>query len=86
MSDTINCPKCEYEHDADGCHEDLVGERTCDECGFAFIVEIEYDPSYSTKCVKHEAGDVSDEEALLGYGGTTRCKFCFEVMSDDNSQ
>ena len=54
MSGTINCPKCEYEHAPSGSHEDDIGERTCDNCGFKFHVEIDYDPDYSTSCVKCE--------------------------------
>ena len=57
MSDTIDCPKCEHEHFPSGCHEDDIGERICDKCGFRFDVELHYDPSYSTHCVKCEFRD-----------------------------
>ena len=52
--DTIDCPKCEHEHNPSGSHEDDAGEMECEECGFAFRVEIEYDPAYYTQCVEHE--------------------------------
>ncbi len=48
------CPKCGAGHEATGSHEDDTGERECDECGFAFIVEVEYEPEYSTSCVTHD--------------------------------
>lgn len=56
--DTIDCPKCGCEHEPSGSHDDDAGEMKCEECGFAFRVEIEYDPSYSTSCVEHDWGDV----------------------------
>lgn len=52
--DTIDCPKCEHEHDPAGNHDDDSGEMECEECGFKFIVTIEYEPSYSTECAVHE--------------------------------
>lgn len=51
MSMTIDCPKCEHEH-AD--HADDATEMACEACGFTFLVTVEYHPSYSTFCVKHE--------------------------------
>lgn len=54
--DTIDCPKCKHEHTPSGSHEDDAGEMECEECGFKFDVEIEYDPCYSTSCIEHEYG------------------------------
>ena len=47
------CPKCKAEYVAAGNDED-AGEHICEECGYKFIVEIEYDPSYSTRCAEHD--------------------------------
>lgn len=71
MSD-YECPKCKTEFEACGSHEDDAGERECDECGFKFRVEIEYDPSYSTSCVKHEYG----ERKLYGVHMAALCVHC----------
>jgi len=57
MSDTIDCPKCNTEHEPTGSHEDDSGEFTCEECGFVMVVEIEYDPVYWTSCVRCEFKD-----------------------------
>ena len=46
----IECPKCQH------CHEEDEGERKCEICGFAFTVEIEYDPEYTIQCVECEFG------------------------------
>lgn len=73
--DTIDCPKCEHEHQPNGSHEDDIGKWECEACGFNFFVEIEYDPSYSTSCEKHEYGE---KELYRDAEGTTfwRCKNC----------
>lgn len=55
--DTIDCPKCECEHEPVGNHEDDAGEMTCEDCGFVFVVEIEYEPTYSTQCKACEFGE-----------------------------
>jgi hypothetical protein len=52
--DTIDCPKCGYEHTPTGNHEDDSGEMECDGCKFRFIVDVEYDPCYYTHCKSHE--------------------------------
>jgi transcription elongation factor Elf1 len=52
-----NCPKCHHAHEACGSDEEDSGKKECDECGFEFIVEIEYLPVYETTCVKHDFGD-----------------------------
>lgn len=74
--DTIDCPKCEHEHEPSGSDEEDSAEWECENCGFAFKCEIEYEPSYITHCVTHEFGDVQTIED----GGTTyryrRCKHC----------
>lgn len=63
MSSTIDCPYCEHEHDATGCHETDESNHECEGCGKEFNVLIEYDPTYSTSkipCkddVPHEWGD-----------------------------
>lgn len=44
------CPKCSYENPMTGCHETDEDEYECQDCGFEFVVEIEYDPSCSTSC------------------------------------
>jgi len=74
MSD-FECPKCGAEHEASGSHEDVAGERECDECGFMFVVEIEYDPSYSVSCVNHEW--VFERCGNTCHGN--RCKYCSTI-------
>ena len=51
------CPKCKTEYNAVGCYDDDNGEHDCDECGFKFVVSIEYEPEYSASCVTCEFGD-----------------------------
>lgn len=78
MSD-YECPKCKHEHEACGSHEDDEGEQTCDQCGFKFVVMIEYDPSYSTTCVTHEWGPFKH----LGNGsGAEFCIHCNSINTD----
>lgn len=72
--DTIDCPKCEHEHQPSGTHADDIGEMECEACGFTFIVDIDYDPSYSTRCKVHEFGE--HETRLTRMGTTVECRFC----------
>jgi transcription elongation factor Elf1 len=51
---TIDCPKCEHEHQPIGSHEDDSGEMECKACGAKFEVLVEYDPVYWTSCAEHE--------------------------------
>lgn len=73
MSSTIDCPKCKHEHDACGSHEEDEGKWECEECGFKFEVEIEYDPDYSTSCVEHEFDDYFCSKIN---GKMLECCFC----------
>lgn len=70
---TIDCPKCGYEHEPTGIHEDDSGEQNCDECGFNFFVEVEYSPSYSTCCMDHEWGPFEIRHLR---GEPIECRFC----------
>lgn len=72
--DTIDCPKCEHEHEPTGSHEDDVGEMVCENCGFKFLVEIEYEPSYFTHCVTHEYGEFGLHTTRAGE--LVECRFC----------
>ena len=49
--DTIECPKCKHEHWTGG--QEDSNEMACEECGFRFVVEMEYVPDYETHCVNH---------------------------------
>lgn len=69
----IECPKCKHEHEPCGNHEDDAGEIECQECGFQFIVEIEYEPSYSTCCLNHEYGHRQTRNCR---GIPVECRFC----------
>lgn len=71
---TIDCPKCEHEHEPSGSHEDDEGEFECEECGFKFIVEIEYDPDYLTSCIVHEWEDF--KRMTIRNGDVVECRFC----------
>ena len=71
---TIDCPKCEHEHQPSGPHEDDHGEMTCKSCGFRFVVEIEYDPSYYTSCVEHEYGEFG--VYANASGESVECRLC----------
>lgn len=51
------CPKCGVGYDATGCHHDDAGEHECEECGFAFVVQVEYEPSYIVTCKVQEPHD-----------------------------
>lgn len=72
--DTIDCPKCEHEHQPTGSHEDDSGEMECEACGFKFEVEVEYDPRYLTSCVEHEYGLF--EQKAVRNGELVECRFC----------
>lgn len=72
--ETMDCPKCEHEHEPAGIHEDDAGEMSCESCGFRFRVEIEYTPSYLTHCVEHEFGEWGLKADLSGE--LVRCRFC----------
>lgn len=50
---TIDCPKCDHQHEPCGNHEDDERMWVCEMCGFKFNVEIEYSPDYSVSCSKH---------------------------------
>lgn len=88
MSDTIDCPYCEHEHEPTGCHETDSSDWECHGCKRYFEVEIEYDPNYSTskslceggKCEFGEWGEwkpYSDRE----YRGVS-CKECDKVKTE----
>jgi Zn ribbon nucleic-acid-binding protein len=72
--DTIDCPKCEHEHQPTGLHEDDIGEMECEKCGFKFEVELEYAPVYSTSCVEHSYGPWTAREDRQGK--QIECRFC----------
>lgn len=72
-SHSIECPKCKHEHEPAGSHDDDAGEMTCEHCGFEFRVDIDYDPSYITSCVKHEYGPY---EKIEHKGETYHGRFC----------
>lgn len=72
--DTIDCPRCEHEHQPTGSHEDDYGEMTCESCGFKFEVEVDYDPVYTTSCVVHEYGP--RERKVDRRGELVECRCC----------
>ena len=65
--DEIECPKCCLRTDVDSPGE-AEGEWTCEECGFKFIVEVEYEPTYWVTCKTHEYSP--DARGLVS------CKWC----------
>lgn len=71
--ETIDCPKCGYEHIPAGDHDYDSGERECHGCGFKFYVEIEYSPTYSTTCMDHEWGPFKTEDVK---GEAIEYRFC----------
>lgn len=93
----FECPKCNTEYEPVGNHEDDAGEYTCDECGFVFRVNIEYDPVYETVCAEHEFGEwraVSEivgpcTKLLVGTSDEARfCRYCghCELMSEGDGK
>lgn len=74
MSD-FECPKCKHQHEATGSHEDDSGQRDCEACGFLFVVEVEYMPTYSTFCHVHEWNREIVGNGLIGF----RCVHCETV-------
>ena len=50
----IECPKCHCEHEPMGMHDEDAGEWECENCGFVFVVEIDYDLIYDSECVNHK--------------------------------
>jgi transposase-like protein len=79
--ETIECPKCKHEHDPVGIHDEDSGEMECESCGFKFVVEIEYEPDYSTSCVEHEWGLVNQIDGVLPYRHCKHCQSCEFVES-----
>ena len=75
----IECPRCKTEHEPHGSDED-AREWTCEACGFVFLVEIEYEPIYSERCVKHEYGDWVTGDTLT----YRSCNWCgnFEILQE----
>ena len=74
---TIDCPKCHHTHEPIGSHEDDSGEHECEECGFNFTVEIEYDPDYITSCVEC---DHSTSPIMEGGGVKFQlCRYCESI-------
>jgi len=76
------CPKCKTEYNATGSHEDDEGERECDECGFKFIVEVEYDPTYDTHCVEHQYGEVETFHDGFRF---RRCEHCGKCEAEKDA-
>jgi len=73
----IDCPKCGEEHEPIGSHEEDSGEHECENCGFKFVVTIEYDPEYYSRCVTHEYGEWKPVPARGGEIVTARfCGHC----------
>lgn len=68
----IECPKCGCEHTPFGRHEDDATLWECESCGFAFNVDIEYEPVYHTQCVTCEP-DREVADAGVTYDV---CKYC----------
>lgn len=80
---SIDCPKCEHEHAPTGCDEQDTGEFTCEQCGFEFLVEVEYEPSYLTTCVTHKWGEIKVH--LTGFGNFQGrfCEYCQAYKSEE---
>jgi len=79
----IECPKCKEEHEPTGIHEDDSGEMECESCGFAFVVYIEYDPSYEISCVVHQFGEMqtisgTDAQFCVNCG---KCRLAIEASA-----
>lgn len=73
---TIDCPKCNHEHEPTGLHEEDSGEWECGVCEFKFIVLVEYDPCYSSSCVTHEWGEWGWKHGLAENTEGRWCGFC----------
>jgi transcription elongation factor Elf1 len=76
---TIDCPCCEHEHAPSGDSKHDTGERTCEECGFRFVVEVAFKPAYSTRCVTHLWSDWKSERPR-DYRDHRYCTLC---MADE---
>ncbi len=74
----IFCPKCGHEHWPVGIHEEDYGEQDCESCGFKFVVDIEYDPTYSVSCLDHD-WEVKESPSLRKY---QQCQHCFAVRPE----
>ena len=70
MSETIDCPRCKHAHDDLGYQESM----TCEDCGFAFTCDVEYEPDYSTSCKEHDFGEFN--RTLTTSGKTVMCRTC----------
>ena len=76
----IECPRCKHEHDPAGNHEDDSCDMECDECGFEFSVEIEYDPSYVSTCKVCEFGGIRTGKSGVKYRA---CEYCSKVKLEE---
>lgn len=66
---TIDCPKCGNEHEPAGNRFEDSGELSCESCGFRFVVEVDVEPVYLTRCAIHEYADWE-------VGMDMECRFC----------
>lgn len=86
---TVDCPRCEHEHDPYGNTEDDSGEWECEKCGFKFEVEVEYEPSYTITCKHHHYGPLGDFKGPGGIKVSGQfCNHCgaFKMESPETSQ
>lgn len=73
---TIDCPQCEHEHDPTGCDDEDSGEFKCEQCGFEFLVKVEYEPSYSTTCKIHKWSEIKVFTSSFGNFQGRICEYC----------
>lgn len=86
----IRCPECKHEHEEpsgelapNACtprvawemRED-IGEIECEACGFSFTVEIDYSPTYSTRCKECE----NKRHLLVSGAALDECVRCGAVV------
>jgi hypothetical protein len=67
MSDTVDCPYCEYENDmsdalCDGLSNDSKIDWDCQNCGEIFEVYVEFEPTYYSSKIERINCEICGEE------------------------
>lgn len=79
MADEIECPRCGQSQgyvDDPACSEI---QETCEDCGFQFMVQVEYVPEFDVSCVLHNFGEWTAHERRGKTIEVRTCQYCSAV-------
>ena len=60
MTDVVECPYCDGENEASGCHETDSGLWECRHCEKEFEVYIDYSPNYHASKIEPSGDEVGE--------------------------